>query len=98
MKTEYAIFNPLTGLYERTNTYDDAVVIAAKIAADLYFSHTHQGPVAQITVTEQGTEIWKAPDGSPIVSPAEIAAQLEASERHRLSFKNAQEIPVTTLG
>lgn len=98
MKTEYAVFNPATGLYDRANTQEEAVVITARIAADFYFSHAHNSPVAVVQIDESGAEMWTAPDGSHVVSPAEIAAQIEALEKHRLSFENAVAIPTTVLG
>ena len=97
MKTEFALFNPASGDYVRTDSREAAVIAAAQIAADFYFSHAHGTPMVMIKTDDSGTETWTAPDGSTVMSPAEVAAQFEASERHRLSFENAGEIPVTTL-
>lgn len=71
MRTEYAVFDPLTGSHTHVTTEDDAVVLFAERVlafAMPYFSNT---PYMKVITNDDGTEQWATPDGTVVKSPKE---------------------------
>jgi hypothetical protein len=67
----------------------------AKHAAETYVNHYCNGsPYTLVETQEDGSEKWYAPDGTPVLS----AADIEAKMKQMKSFQNAGVIPVTTIG
>ena len=97
MTRQFAVLNPTDGQYAKFDTPEQAVDAAVTIAVSFYISQTHGQPFAQINVAEDGTETWSAPDGTPMLSPAQHQAEMEARMRYLDSFVNAGVIPVTQL-
>lgn len=97
MEIKFAVFNPATGEYTKVNTFEEAASTAARLAVEFYFLHTHSTPVAKIIADDAGAETWTSPDGTEVPSQQQIAAETEAMLKHRLSFENAEAIPVTKL-
>lgn len=97
MTQQFAVLDPATGQYTKFDTAEAALDAGAQIAANFYLAQTHGRPFAVIEVAENGAETWAAPDGTPMMSPEQIAADAAARIRHLESFTNAGTIPVTNL-
>jgi hypothetical protein len=77
MINKFAIFNPTTGTYTMASSEQERNEMLAKLAWDTYLYHTNGSPFSNVLVSDDGTEQWSAPNGDPISSPAEIAAQID---------------------
>jgi hypothetical protein len=97
MTKKYAVLNPNEGSYQRFDTTEEAINAAIDIAFAFYLHHTHNQPFADITINEDGSEIWQALDGSSMLSPEQLAAESEKMDEHIQSFVNAQKMQITTL-
>jgi hypothetical protein len=58
MKTIYKVLNPINGCYTSFTDKESALEQAQKNAWDFYLLHTHQKPVVQITLADDGREYW----------------------------------------
>jgi hypothetical protein len=95
MTLKYAYINPTTGQYSYANTPEELLNALATQAATVYVNHYCNGsPYTLVETQEDGSEKWYAPDGTPVLSAADIEAEI----KHLESFKNAGVIPVTQLG
>lgn len=94
---QYAVLDPSTGIYTKLSSPEAALDAAATVAVDFFLRHTHGQPFAKIDVADDGTETWASLDGVPMLSPAQIAAEMESRIKHMQSFASAGVIPTTTL-
>jgi hypothetical protein len=76
MTKKFVVANPMTGCYTDAATEQERDALMAKAAWELYLSHTHNAPYSVVTAKEDGSEVWKGCDGSPMLSPAQIAAAI----------------------
>jgi len=97
MKTEFAVLNPNDGSYTRVATKEEATTVAAQLATDFYFTHSQQSPLTIVITDDNGTESWTAPDGTKMLSPAEVAVELEKQARLNISVTSIPLIPTVTL-
>ena len=79
------------------DTAEQALVEAVKNAITFYTEHTHGKPFASVEISEDGVEVWTAPDGEPMLTPAQMYELAEAEGEHMRSFAEALKMPVTTL-
>lgn len=94
MAKKYAYIHPITREYLYTESPETLLDELARFAAETYVNHYCNGqPYTVVETLDDGSEKWSAPDGTPVLSPAEIEAQI----KHLNSFANAGVIPVTTL-
>jgi len=70
MTQYYNILNPLTGQYTSATAVDASIQILAETAWNFYMTQTHNSPISLITVNDNGTETWKAFDGTEFVQSA----------------------------
>lgn len=95
MALKYAYIHPTSREYLYADTPEALLNELAKHAAETYVNHYCNGsPYTLVETQDDGSEKWYAPDGTPVLSAAEIEAQIKQME----SFKNAGVIPVTQLG
>jgi hypothetical protein len=94
---KFAVFNPTDGSYKKFDSIEDALAEASDVAFNIYMRHVHETPFSTIEVAEDGTEIWRAPNGDIHDSPELIKAKLEVKIRKMKAFADAGVIPVTTL-
>jgi hypothetical protein len=97
MKTEFAILNPTNGSYTRVTTREAVTTVAAQVAADFYFMHSQQSPLTIIITDDNGIESWTAPDGTKVLSPAEVAIEVEKHARFTIPISSIPVIPSVTL-
>lgn len=88
MTTEYRLLDPNVGLYTTYNTLKEVQTASAKMAFEFFMAHTHQTPYVVVTINDDGSETWRAPDGDERVNPDEIAALIE--EGIRISAEGQQ--------
>jgi hypothetical protein len=89
---KYAHLDPTIGQYKTFNTREEVIASAVDTVLQFFLYHTHGNPFVEINVNEDGSEVWTAAhDGSSMLSPAEIEAQVKA-------FLAGQTIPTSTLG
>jgi hypothetical protein len=69
MTTIYKVFNAADGTYIEAATKEQCVKVLGFVAYKFYLSHTHNIPYVLITKNEDGSETWKAPDGTELISP-----------------------------
>lgn len=86
----YKVLNPITGEYADTNNKEECLAALAETAWNFYLSHTHGQPYTVVTVNEDSSEVWQAPTGETILSPAQIEAAL--------ADPLPQTLPVSILG
>ena len=94
MALKYAYIHPSTREYLYAETPEELLNALAGFAAETYVSHYCNGqPYTLVETLEDGSEKWYAPDGTPVLTAAELEAQI----KHMNSFANAGVIPVTNL-
>jgi hypothetical protein len=95
MTIKYAYIHPITREYLYADTPEALLNELAKFAAETYVNFYCNGsPYTLVETQEDGSEKWYSPDGTPVLSAADIEAQI----KHLQSFQNAGVIPVTQLG
>ena len=95
MALKYAYIHPTNREYLYADTPEQLLSELAKHAAETYVSHYCNGmPYTLVETAEDGSEKWYAPDGTPVLSAADIERQIKQEQ----SFANAGVIPVTSLG
>lgn len=80
MTTKFSVINPMTGIYTDAATEQERDALLAKTAWEFFLAHTHNMPYSVVVVNEDGSETWSAPNGAPMLSPAELAAEAAAWE------------------
>jgi hypothetical protein len=96
MTTKYAILNPLDGCYEYETEHTAAVATVARIALEFYKVQAHGTLCSYVEVAEDGSEKWYAEDGSRVISPAELDAEVKARIAQQMRTYN--DIPITITG
>jgi hypothetical protein len=95
MALKYAYIHPTSREYLYANSPEELLNALATFAAQTYVDHYCNGsPYTLVDVQEDGSEKWYAPDGTPVLSAADIEAKIKQMQ----SFQNAGVIPVMTLG
>lgn len=69
--TKFAVFNPLTGIYEYSNTIQDAIDVFTSIFLEQIMEFKRRAPIAVVEINEHGHEIWKNCDQTVIPNGAE---------------------------
>jgi hypothetical protein len=96
---KYAHLNPNTGEYKMFDTREETVSSAVDVAFQLFLFHTHGQPFVEIEVDEAGVETWSAAhDGAPMLSPAQLLAEVEQMQARMRAFLNNEPIAVTIVG
>lgn len=78
MTVKFAILDPTTGFYEFAQTAEERNLLLAKRVWATYIAQVHDVPYSVVTVNEDGSETWTAPNGAQIPSPEQIAAEIAA--------------------
>jgi len=95
MALKYAYIHPITREYLYANTPEELLAALASHAAQTYVEHYCNGqPYTLVEILDDGSEKWYAPDGTPVLSAADIEAKIKQTQ----SLQNAGVIPVMTLG
>lgn len=97
MTIKFGVLNPMNGQYTFAQTLDEAAVSSAKTAFDFYLAQTHNQPIVKVEVDDAGVETWSGLDGTLLLSPAQIEAQVAEMTKHMQAFVDAQQLPVTNL-
>ena len=58
----YKILNPNTGEYTTVESTADIKALVEQYAMEFYLAHTHNSPVSQVTINEDGSETWSSFD------------------------------------
>lgn len=92
---KYAYLNPNDGQYTTFDTKEAVIAAAVHAAFEFFITHTHGKPFAEIEVDEAtGAETWSAAhDGSPMLSPAQLLAEVEAMQQRMQQFLIPVSIP-----
>lgn len=95
MALKYAYIHPTSREYLYADTPEALLDALAGFAAETYVNHYCNGsPYTLVETQDDGSEKWYAPDGTPVLSAADIEAQIKKMD----SFRNAGVVPVTQLG
>lgn len=82
MQIVYKIFNPQTGQY--ADAFDSAECLSklAETAWKYYCAHAHNAPYSICEMHEDGSQIWRNPQGEEILSPEQVlrVSELKISE------------------
>ena len=97
MTKKYAVFNPIDGTYQKFDTLENVMSAAVGIAFNFYLLHTRNQPFADITVNDDGSEIWHSLNGNLILSPEQLIQEQQLMVDHIRSFVEAAQLPVTNL-
>lgn len=71
---KFGVFNPLTGVYDLLDTFEEAEEAFARIWLDQILEFSRRMPIAIVETNELGHEIWKNSD-QVTVTPGEIAGR-----------------------
>lgn len=66
MTIQYAVFNPASGIYDRASTTEERNILIAQIAYNYFLSHGTSMPYSVVEINEDGSEIWRNPQGEEI--------------------------------
>jgi hypothetical protein len=92
MTTIYKIFNPTTGEYATAETVDACAEVLADAAMYLLNNFTHNSPYSVVDINEDGSQVWRNPQGEEIVNLEELTAKLKLKIGKQLTS-----IPVTPV-
>lgn len=76
MTTVYKILNPLNGEYVTANSADECFSFMADIALNLLTNYTHGAPYSVVDINEDGTQIWRNPQGDEIADPIKVKEKI----------------------
>jgi hypothetical protein len=76
MTTLYKIFNPVTGEYSTVDTKEACIEKVGELACNFYLSHTHNNPYSIVTINEDGSETWRAANGTETNNYDDIRANI----------------------
>ena len=77
MQKIYKILNPATGEYEPAATLEECLDKVSTRAVEFYKHHTHNNPYSVVEVHDNGTEIWRNPDGNEILCPVKLEENIK---------------------
>lgn len=80
----------MTGEYADTVDKNECLAKLAETAWNFYLSYTHNQPYTVVTINEDGSEVWQAPNGDTILSPEQLT--------EAMSKTMPQSLPVSILG
>jgi hypothetical protein len=78
MTIQYAILNPLTGVYSFVSTEQERTEKIAQQAWDFYLVHVQSAPYSVVETNEDGSKTWRNPQGDEIDDQVELRAQLQS--------------------
>ncbi len=77
MATVYKILNPLNGEYVTANDFEECTQFAADIALNLLTHYTHGAFYSVVDINEDGTQIWRNPQGEEIADPIKVKEKIK---------------------
>lgn len=78
MTVQYAILNPLTGVYSFVSTEQERTEKLAQQAWEFYLIQVQSAPYSVVEANEDGSKTWRNPQGDEIDNPEEMRAQLQS--------------------
>lgn len=95
MTTVYKILNPLNGEYVTANDFEECLGFIADIALNLLTNYTHGAPYSAVDINEDGTQIWRNPQGEEIADPIKLKEKI--AQRVGGALRSIPVTPVETF-
>lgn len=73
---KYKLFNPNTGVYTDYENLDKLKKDLPKVILDFYLNHCHNVPYSVVTVNEDNSESWRAPNEDETIDFSKVVKQL----------------------
>jgi hypothetical protein len=77
MQKIYKIFNPATGEYEPAATAEECKQKLAQRAWEFYFSYAHSTPYSIVEVHNDGSEVWRNPQGEEVLALEQVQTAIQ---------------------
>ena len=73
----YKIHNPYSGMYVDVSNVAELAEVLAQQAWEAYMILTHNQPITVVDINDDGSQIWRSPQGDVYPTPEEIQEKMK---------------------